>query len=444
MNTTTPPRTRPLVYVGMSADLIHPGHLNILKIAAEHGEVVVGVLTDAAIASYKRLPYMSFEQRRAVVDALQYVSRTVPQETLDYEPNLRALKPDFVVHGSDWREGVQKKTRQHVIDVIAEWGGKLIEPEYTQGISSTALNKSLRSLGITPDRRRDMLRRLLAAKPLLRFLESHNGLTGLIVENAQEKPEVGPPRTFDGMWSSSLTDSLSRGKPDIETVDITNRLHSIEQMLECTTKPVIYDADTGGLPEHLAFTLRTLERVGISAAIVEDKKGLKQNSLFGTSVLQEQETIEAFCHKIAYAKRHLVSDSFMVIARIESLIAGQPVADALARARAYIADGGADGIMIHSKEKDGREVLEFLRAFRAENTETPVVVVPTTYAQFTEEELQSAGANIVIYANHMLRAAYKAMLETAHDILRNHRGLEASERCAPVKDILALVKEAEL
>ncbi len=442
MNTSS--RTRPLVYVGMSADLIHPGHLNILKIAAEHGEVVVGVLTDAAIASYKRLPYMSFEQRRAVVDALQYVSRTVPQTTLDYEPNLRALKPDFVVHGSDWREGVQKKTRQHVIDVIAEWGGQLIEPEYTQGISSTALNKSLRSLGITPDRRRDMLRRLLAAKPLLRFLESHNGLTGLIVENAQEKPELGPPRAFDGMWSSSLTDSLSRGKPDIETVDITNRLHSIEQMLECTTKPVIYDADTGGLPEHLAFTLRTLERVGISAAIVEDKKGLKQNSLFGTDVLQEQETIEAFCNKIAYAKRHLVTDSFMVIARIESLIAGKPVADALERARAYIADGGADGIMIHSKQGDGREVLEFLRAFRAENTETPVVVVPTTYAQFTEEELQAAGANIVIYANHMLRAAYKAMVETAHEILRNHRAQEASGRCAPVQDILALVKAAEL
>ncbi len=437
-------RDKPLVYVGMSADLVHPGHLNILRIAAEHGEVVVGVLTDAAIASYKRLPYMAFEQRKAVVECLKYVSRVVPQETLDYEPNLRALKPDFVVHGSDWREGVQKKTRQHVIDVIAEWGGKLIEPEYTQGISSTALNKSLRSLGITPDRRRDMLRRLLAAKPLLRFLESHNGLTGLIVENAQEKPELGPPRAFDGMWSSSLTDSLSRGKPDIETVDITNRLHSIEQMLECTTKPVIYDADTGGLPEHLAFTLRTLERVGISAAIVEDKKGLKQNSLFGTNVLQEQETIEAFCHKIAYAKRHLVTDSFMVIARIESLIAGKPVADALERARAYIADGGADGIMIHSKEKDGKEVLEFLRAFRAENTETPVVVVPTTYAQFTEEELQSAGANIVIYANHMLRAAYKAMLETAHEILRNHRALEASEHCAPIRDILALVKEAEL
>ena len=441
---STSPRTRPLVYVGMSADLIHPGHLNILKIAAEHGEVVVGVLTDAAIASYKRLPYMTFEQRRAVIEAIQYVSRTVPQTTLDYEPNLRALKPDFVVHGSDWREGVQKKTRQHVIDVIAEWGGKLIEPEYTQGISSTALNKSLRSLGITPDRRRDMLRRLLAAKPLLRFLESHNGLTGLIIENAQEKPELGPPRAFDGMWSSSLTDSLSRGKPDIETVDITNRLHSIEQMLECTTKPVIYDADTGGLPEHLAFTLRTLERVGISAGIVEDKKGFKQNSLFGTDVPQEQESIEAFCRKIAYAKRHLVTDSFMVIARIESLIAGKPVADALERARAYIADGGADGIMIHSKQADGREVLEFLRAFRAENAETPVVVVPTTYAQFTEEELQAAGANIVIYANHMLRAAYKAMVETAHEILRNHRGLEASAHCAPIKDILALVKEAEL
>jgi len=431
------------VYVGMSADIIHPGHLNILRTASEYGRVVVGVLTDKAIASYKRLPYMAFDQRCEIVSSLKYVSEVVAQTSLDYTENLTRIRPHYVVHGTDWREGVQQKTRQKVIDTLAQWGGELIEPEYTEGISSTALNRRLKEMGVTPDRRRDALRRLIASKPFVRILESHNGMTGLIIEHLSVTDASGKRQEFDGMWSSSLTDSISRGKPDIEAVDITNRLHSIESMLECTTKPVIYDADTGGHPEHLAFTVRTLERLGISAAIVEDKKGLKQNSLFGTEAKQEQEEIEDFCGKLRYAKRRLVTDGFMLIARIESLIAGMPMGDALQRAHAYVA-AGADGIMIHSKEKSGKEVLDFLAQFRAKDGTTPVVVVPTTYGHIQEETLASAGANVVIYANHMLRSAYKAMVQAATRILETGSCAAADDLCISVKDVLDLIKKAEL
>ena len=431
------------VYLGMIADIMHPGLINIINEGTKYGDVVIGLFTDKAIATHKRLPYLTYEQRKTVVEHINGVSEVVPQDDWSYVPNLRKYNPDYIIHGDDWVEGPDKYIRSEVFQVMEELGGQVIEIPYTKGITSSGLASEIESLGTTPQARMKSLRRLITAKPIVRIMESHCGLTGLIIEHTKFQ-EGDATREFDGMWASSLTDSTSKGKPDIEAVDLTTRLHDLNDSLEVTTKPVIYDGDTGGKVEHFVFTVRTLERLGVSAVIIEDKVGLKQNSLFGTDVPQEQETIEAFCHKIAYAKRHLVTDSFMVIARIESLIAGKPVADALERARAYIADGGADGIMIHSKEKDGKEVLEFLRAFRAENAETPVVVVPTTYAQFTEEELQAAGANIVIYANHMLRAAYKAMLETAHEILRTHRALEASERCAPIQDILALVKEAEL
>lgn len=431
------------VYVGMSADIIHPGHLNILRVASEYGRVTVGVLTDQAIASYKRLPYMTYQQRCEVVSSLKYVDEVVPQASLDYTENLEKYRPDYVVHGTDWREGVQQKTRQKVIDTLAQWGGELVEPEYTDGISSTVLNRRLKELGITPDRRRETLRRLIASKPVVRIMESHNGLTGLIIEHLSVKDRNGRPKEFDGMWSSSLTDSISRGKPDIEAVDITNRLHSIESMLECTTKPVIYDADTGGHPEHFAFTVRTLERLGISAAIVEDKRGLKQNSLFGTDAVQELEDIDDFCNKIAYAKRRLVTDSFMIIARVESLIAGHPLSEALERAHAYV-KAGADGIMIHSKNKDGAEILEFLKQFRSQDSNTPIVVVPTTYGHIHEDTLAEAGANVVIYANHMLRAAYKSMTEVASRLLEAGKCEAANDLCISVKDVLDLIKKAEI
>ena len=427
------------VYVAMSADIIHPGHLNIIREAAQLGEVTVGVLTDAAIASYKRLPYMSYEQRAAVVAALKGVVQVIPQEQLDYIPNLRKLKPDFVVHGTDWREGVQAKTRQGVIDVLAEWGGRLVEPEYTPGISSTLLNKAIREVGTTPDIRRRRLRRLLNAKPVVRVMEAHSGLSGLIVENAFVMKD-NKRLEFDAMWLSSLTDSTLKGKPDNESVDVTSRLRTVNDILEITTKPIIYDGDSGGLPEHFAFLVRSLERLGVSAVIIEDKVGLKQNSLFEVGNVQSQATVEDQCHKIKVGKQAQVTDEFMVIARCESLIAGKGEDDAILRCRAYC-EAGADGIMIHSKAKTPDEIFSFVRRFRTEvSADKPIVVVPSTYAQVTEQELADAGVNVVIYANHLLRAAYPAMRRTAERILECGRAQEASaEFCMPIKEIISLI-----
>lgn len=427
------------VYVAMSADIIHPGHLNIIKEAAKLGDVTVGVLTDAAIASYKRLPYMNYEQRAAVVMQLKGVARVIPQEQLDYIPNLKKLKPDFVVHGTDWRSGVQAKTRQGVIDTLATWGGKLVEPEYTEGISSTQLNKAIREVGTTPDVRRKRLRRLLNAKSIVSVLEAHSGLSGLIVENASVMKN-NVKYEFDAMWLSSLTDSALKGKPDNESVDITSRLRTVNDILEVTTKPIIYDGDSGGFPEHFIYLVRSLERLGVSAVIIEDKQGLKQNSLLEQGNIQPQATIEDFCHKIQAGKHAQVTDEFMIIARCESLITGCGEDDAIIRCRAYC-EAGADGIMIHSKAKDPDEVLSFVKRFRAEvSADKPIVVVPSTYAQVTEDVLSASGVNVVIYANHLLRAAYPAMKRCAEDILSNGRAMEASQKyCMPIKDIVEMI-----
>ena len=427
------------VYVAMSADIIHPGHLNIVREAAKLGDVTVGVLTDAAIASYKRLPYMNYEQRAAVVSALKGVKEVIPQEQLDYIPNLRKLKPDYVVHGTDWREGVQAKTRQGVIDTLAEWGGQLVEPEYTPGISSTQLNKAIREVGTTPDIRRARLRRLLNAKPIVRIMEAHSGLTGLIVENTFVK-KANRKFEFDGMWLSSLTDSTLKGKPDNESVDVTSRLRTVNDILEITTKPILYDGDSGGLPEHFAFLVRSLERLGVSAVVIEDKVGLKQNSLLEVGNVQKQAPVEEFCRKIHEGKTAQITEDFMVVARCESLITGAGEDDAIERSRAYIA-AGADGILIHSKAKTSDEIFSFAKRFRAEvSADKPLVVVPSTYAAVTEDELAAAGINIVIYANQLLRAAFPAMRACAERILECGRALEASsELCMPIGEIISLI-----
>jgi phosphoenolpyruvate phosphomutase / 2-hydroxyethylphosphonate cytidylyltransferase len=429
----------PTVYVGMSADLIHPGHINILKRAAELGDVTIGLLTDAAIASYKRLPHMTFEQRKAVVENLKGVVAVVPQDTLDYVPNLERFKPDFVVHGDDWRSGVQSQTRQRVIDALAQWGGRLVEVAYTEGISSTQLNQSVKQIGTTPAVRLSRLRRLIEAKPIVRILEAHSGLTGLIIENATVDVD-GRRQEFDGMWSSSLTDSTARGKPDIEAVDISSRLQTINELFEVTTKPLIFDGDTGGKPEHFTFTVRSLERLGVSAVIIEDKEGLKRNSLFGTDVEQTQSSIEDFSARIAIGKKAQITDDFMIIARIESLILERGMDDAIRRAEAFI-EAGADGIMIHSRQKTPDEVFEFCELFDKLPTRVPLVVVPTSYHQVTEQELADRGVNVVIYANHLLRAAYPQMTKVAQSILTHSRALEADPLLAPIKDALAIIPE---
>jgi phosphoenolpyruvate phosphomutase / 2-hydroxyethylphosphonate cytidylyltransferase len=430
---------KPVVYVGMSADLIHPGHINVLRRAAELGDITIGLLTDAAIASYKRLPHMTFEQRRAVVENLKGVTRVVPQETLDYVPNLEQLRPDYVVHGDDWRTGVQKLTRQRVIDALARWGGELVEVPYTEGISSTQLNQSVKQIGTTPSVRLSRLRRLLDNMPIVRILEAHSGLTGLIVENVGFKAG-GRSFEFDGMWSSSLTDSTARGKPDIEAVDISSRLQTVNELFEVTTKPLVFDGDTGGKPEHFSFTVRSLERLGVSAVVIEDKEGLKRNSLFGTRVAQTQSTIEDFCGRLSIGKRAQITNDFMIIARIESLILDKGMDDAVRRAEAYI-EAGADGIMIHSRQQSPDEVFEFCTRFDKLPDRVPLVVVPTSYHQVTEAELAEHGVNLVVYANHLLRAAYPQMVKVAETILANGRALEADQYLAPIEEALAIIPE---
>ncbi len=421
------------VYVGMSADLVHPGHMNILKEASFLGNVIVGLLTDKAIASYKRLPYMSFEQRKTVIENIKGVTKVVSQDSLDYVKNLEEYKPDFVVHGDDWKKGVQKKIRERVIDTLKQWGGELIEIKYTDGISSSGIINNLKEIGTTPNVRLSRLKRLINAKKIVKVLEVHNGLSGLIVENTNFQN-----KEFDAMWSSSLTDSTSRGKPDIEAVDLTARLSTVNDIFEVTTKPMIFDADTGGIPEHFAFTVKSLERTGVSAVIIEDKIGLKKNSLLGNEVKQTQDAIENFSYKIKVGKLNQVTNDFMIIARIESLILEQGMEDAINRATAYI-EAGADAIMIHSRKKDSSEIIDFCNKYNQILNRKPLVVIPTTYNKIFESELEKLNVNIVIYANHLLRSAYPAMTKTAKKILENERAFETEVDCMPIQDILELI-----
>ena len=425
------------VYLGLTADIIHPGIINIINEGAKHGQLIIGLLTDSAIVSHKRLPYLTYEQRKQVVENIKGVSEVIPQEDWSYIPNLKKLKPDFIIHGDDWKSGSLSKIRDEVIEVMKEWGGEVIEVPYTKGINSSALASNMHSIGTTPEIRMKTLRRLIEAKPIVRIMEAHSGLSGLIIENLEVQKDDGVHR-YDGMWSSSLTDSTSKGKPDIEAVDLTTRLQGLTDILECTTKPIIFDGDTGGKTELFVFTVRTLERNGVSAIIIEDKVGLKKNSLFGTEAKQELADVEDFCHKISEGKRAQVTKDFMIIARLESLIAGHSVDEALERAFAYI-KAGADGVMIHSKEKHGNDIKEFCERFRKEYEKVPIVLVPTTYNQFTEKELAGWGANIIIYANHMLRASYPAMLKAAQTILEAERSLEVNDMCLSIKQILELI-----
>jgi len=428
------------VYVPMAVDLVHEGHINIINEAKKLGYVIVGLMTDKSIAEYKRLPMLTYEQRKKIIESINGVDEVVPQEVHDYVQSIKKIKPDYFLHGDDWRTGVQKKSRERVIEALKEYGGILVEPKYTSGISSTKLINQLRVKGITPEVRIKMFRRLLDAKPIVRLLEAHNGLTGMIVENTKISTEDGVFREFDGMWLSSLTHSASRGKPDIGIVDFTSTLDTVNNMLDVTIKPIVVDGDNGGPPEHFTNIVRTLERLGVPAVIIEDKKGLKRNSLFGTDVEQTQEDVEEFCYKIKAGKNAQVTEDFMIIARIESLILKKGMDDALNRVKAYI-EAGADGILIHSKEKTPDEVLKFCGEYSKLERDVPLFVVPTTYSQITEQELIDAGVRVVIYANHLLRSAYPAMVKTAESLLINQSACEAEKNCMTIHEILKLIPE---
>lgn len=429
------------VYVAMSADIIHVGHINILEKAKALGEVYVGVLTDEAIAEYKRYPLMPLEQRMGIIGSIQYVDHVVVQTSLDYEENLRSIRPEYVVHGDDWRTGLQSVMREKVVRVLAEWGGELVEYPYTEGVDIEQVRSRLDGQGILPEQRRSRLASLLRMKGLVRVLEAHNGLSALVVENT--KISKGDKiEGYDAMWISSLCDSTAKGKPDIELVDMSSRLDTINQIMEVTTKPIILDGDTGGLLEHFVFNVKTLERIGVSAIIIEDKIGLKRNSLFGTDVEQQQDSIENFCHKITAGKQAQTTKDFIIIARIESLILDQGMDDALSRARAYV-HAGADAVMIHSRKKEADEIFRFCDLFSEELPHVPIVVVPSSFNAVHEDELAAHGVRIVIYANHLIRSAFPAMQKTARSILEHGRCKEASEEyCMSIKDIITLIPGA--
>ena len=428
-----------LVYVGLSADILHEGHINILKTANKLGEVTVGLLTDKAIANYKKIPHLSYKQREIVLKNMKYVKKVIPQNTLDYRPNLNLLKPKYVVHGDDWQTGIQKVTRMQVIKTLKKWNGKLIEPKYTKNISSSLIKENILRVGTSPDKRKSKLRRIMEAKKIVRILESHSALTGLIIENLQVIKKQNYLE-FDGMWSSSLTDSALRGKPDNQSVDYSTRIQGLNEILEVTTKPIIFDADNGGRIEHLPYMIKSLERIGVSAAIIEDKVGLKQNSLFKNQSGVKQDSIKKFCQKIAKAKDTKISDDFLIIARIESFILGKSLSDALKRAEAY-SKAGADAILIHSKEKNPSQIFSFAKKFTKSKFFKPMVAVPSSYSKTYERDFIKNGFKIVIYANHLMRAAYPAMLNAAKSILSNNRSFNIENKISPIKDIINLIKQ---
>ena len=427
------------VYLSMSSDVIHDGHVNIIQYGASLGELTVGILSDEAIATYKHHPILPFEKKRKIVSNIQGVSRIVKQEKLSYGGVISELKPDVIVHGDDWRHGVQSPIRLEVIELLKQYGGILIEPPYTKGEEHEILENKVKAQLSIPENRRASLKKMLKLKKTIRVMEAHNGLTGLIVEKTKTSRD-GEVRQYDGIWVSSLCDSTSKGKPDIELVDMTSRLDTINEIMEVTTKPIILDGDTGGLPEHFVFNVKTLERIGVSAIIIEDKVGLKKNSLFGTEVVQTQDDSDNFAMKISAGKKAQVSKDFMIIARIESLILEKGMDDALLRAKKYV-EAGADGIMIHSREKTPDEIFEFAAEFRRRDPVTPIVVVPTSYNSVKEEELEKHGINIVIYANHLIRAAFPAMQSVAESILENQRSLEVDEKCMSIKKVITLIPD---
>ena len=426
------------VYMCFSTDIIHSGHINIIQKAAQLGRVVAGVLCDRCVAIYEKYPLLPEQERVKILENITGIDRVVVQNDIYYDEVIRKLRPDYVVHGDNWRTGYQKPVRERVIETLKEWGGELVEFPYTSNETLATISQSLESRVGMPETRRQWLQYKMKSGEITRIMEAHDGLSALLVE----RTKVGQPgkeSVYDGLWISSLCDSTVKGKPDTELVDLTARLQTVSQILDVTTKPIIFDMDTGGMLEHFVYNIATIEKAGVSAVIIEDKTGLKRNSLFGTSVEQHQESIDNFCEKIRAGKSVIRSGNFMLIARIESLILKQGLEDAMARAMAYV-EAGADGIMIHSKETSPQEVFAFCDQFRAVDPVTPIVAVPTTYCSVTEEELLARGVNMVIYANQLLRASYPMMEKTARSILEHHRALESEDMCMSIKHILSLLE----
>lgn len=427
-----------IVYVPFASDILHSGHIKIINSAKKIGRVFIGLLTDQAISEYKKIPFFNFQTRKLIFENLKFVEKVIPQDTLDFRKNLNMLKPNYVIHGDDWKKGILKNTRKNVIKYLKKWNGKLIELKYSKNISSTFIQKKILKNGVDPVVRLKQLRRMLDAKKIVRILESHSALSSSIIENLEIKKNNRLFR-FDGMWSSSLTDSTLRAKPDNQSVDYSTRIIALNETLDTTTKPIIFDADNGGRIEHLHFLIKSLERSGVSAVVIEDKIGLKRNSLFKNQKGIKQDSISNFSKKIKLIKNIRISEDFLIAARIESLILGKKVSDALKRAEAY-SKAGADLIMIHSKEKTPNEIFEFSNRFKKSKFFKPLIAIPSTYSKTYEKELVKNGVQIVIYANQMLRASYQSMLSTAKTILEKQRAHEVDKSITSIKEILELIK----
>jgi len=427
-----------IVYVPLAADILHEGHLNILSIASNYGKVIVGLLTDSAIIQYKNLPFFDYDQRFKIVSNLKLVDKVVPQDSWNYKLILNSIKPDFFVHGDDWKTGVQAKIRLEVIKELKKWNGKLIEPKYFKNFSKITQKNKILNLGITPDQRKLQLNRLLKVKKIIRIMESHSALSSLIIENININKN-GKILQFDGIWSSSLTDSALKGKPDNQSVDYSQRINSLNETIDTSLKPIIFDGDNGGRIEHLGYLVKNLEKIGVSALVLEDKKGLKINSLFQDQSKSSQDNVREFSKKIKTAVNSRISKDFMIIARIESLILGKSLKDAINRAEQY-SKAGADAILIHSKKNNPKEIFNFAKIFKKNKFFKPLIAVPSTYSKTYEKELINNGFKIVIYANHLLRASYKAMHETAKKILIKHRAFDVEKNVTPINEIISLIK----
>lgn len=429
------------VYICFSTDILHNGHLALIKKAKRLGRVIVGVLKDEVIASYKRYPLVPFSERKAMFENISGVYQVVEQSSLSYKENLEKYKPDYVLHGDNWKTGFQKPIREEVCSVLASYGGKLVELPYHKEEKYAELEKRTKAELSMPDVRRGRLKKELELKGLVTAMEAHDGLTGLIVEQTKVYKEGGAHQ-FDAMWVSSLCDSTAKGKPDIELVDMSSRFRTIEDITEVTTKPIIFDGDTGGIKEHFVYTVRSLERLGVSMVIIEDKTGLKKNSLFGTEVEQTQDSIEAFSEKIRAGKNAQRTKDFMICARIESLILEKGMEDALERAFAF-RKAGADAIMIHSRKKDPTEIFTFVERFREKEKDCYIVVVPTSFNSVKEEEFKRRGVNVVIYANQLMRATVPAIQKAATLILEKERAEECDSMLMPFQDIIRLIPEED-
>jgi len=403
------------VYVGMVGDMLHVGHINILKTAARLGRVTVGVLTDRAVVGYKRLPLLAFEDRVRVVESIADVAAVVPQKTLSYVENLRALRPDYVVHGDDWRYGDQvSRARAEVIATLGEWGGELVEVAYTKGISSTAIHRSGAADALFSGTRQGRLRRLLAAKPTLRIVEAHSGLSAKIAAEVR-----GPDGAtgFDAVWQSGLTDAIHRGKSDGGAVDRGRRLQAVEEILDAGPLPLIYDGRAAGRPETVFDLTRALDKAGVSALCLGDRSDPDRTGpeMSPAETVAQIEAVRAACP----------TGAVMAISRIVVAAPGNGGSGALDRAldRALaLLEAGSDAVMFDSAADTAEPILDIAARLRRQRRDVPLFAAQSDRWGAPIHRFENAGIDAVVYETHLLRATVAPMRRAATALLAEGTG----------------------